>query len=215
MIYEDQTKSKSFAMIDNYIYLYHVQKFIVLPTYPQTIADSMSATFSQTTTLSRSAPIYSYSNSGPRSLQINLEFHRDMMNEVNYTKSNLNVEIGDDYVDTIIKQLQAITLPRYNAASKMVDPPMIAIRFGDDIFCKGVISTGLTIDYKTPILQDVHGKNKYGLIDMSFAVNEVDPYDADLVMSMGSFRTLNTSLERNLWKSAANNSFSSSPIKIT
>ena len=38
------------------------------------------------------------------------------------------------------------------------------------------------------------------LQDVSFTVNEVDPYDAETVAMVGSFRGLNASLERNLWK---------------
>ena len=45
------------------------------------------------------------------------------MTQINYGVSNLSVELGDDYVDTIIKQLQAVALPSYKAASKMVNPP--------------------------------------------------------------------------------------------
>ena len=40
-------------------------------------------------------------------------------------------------------------------------------------------------------------------VDINFAINEVDPYDAETIMTAGSFRGLNTSLERNLWKTGA------------
>ena len=46
--------------IDNYIYFYHLGEsgeYIILPTYPTTIADSMGSTFNQTNALSRSAPV--------------------------------------------------------------------------------------------------------------------------------------------------------------
>jgi hypothetical protein len=63
----------------------------------------LQSTFATESILARSAPIFAYSNSGPRSIGINLSLHRDMMQMMNYKRSNLNVEIGDDYVDTIIK----------------------------------------------------------------------------------------------------------------
>ncbi|MBO7734822.1 MAG: hypothetical protein J6S67_19840 [Methanobrevibacter sp.] len=187
---------EKFDMIENYIYLYHTKTFIIIPQYPESIADSMSATFASTTPLSRSAPIYAYSNSGPRTLQISLSLHRDMMTAVNLKKSNVVLEIGDDYVDTLIKQIQAVALPSYEAAQKMVSPPIVAVRFGNDIFCKGIVNGGVTVTYKTPIIAD----NKYALVDISFNISEIDPYDANTVMQSGSFRGLNTTLESRLFK---------------
>ncbi len=52
----------------NYIYLYHTGVGIVLPTWPDNMSDTTSVVFSQSVPLGRSAPIYSYSNSGPRSV---------------------------------------------------------------------------------------------------------------------------------------------------
>ena len=183
-------------MIDNYVYLYHVDQFIVLPTFPESIADTLSVNFSKATPMSRSAPIYSYSDSGPRSLQVNLDLHRDMMYQINHQVSNATVAIGDDYVDTLIKQIQAVALPEYGASDKMVDPPMIAVRFGNDIFIKGVVTGAVSVTYQLPIIQG----NKYAHVQVSFTVEEVDPYDARTVMQAGSFRGLDTTLERNAWK---------------
>lgn len=187
---------EKFDMIENYIYLYHTKTFIIIPQYPESISDTLNSTFSPTTPLSRSAPIYAYSNSGPRNLQVTLSLHRDMMNVVNTNRSNVNLEIGDDYVDTLIKQIQAVALPSYEAAEKMVSPPIVAVRFGNDIFCKGVVNGGVTLTYKTPILEG----NKYAIVDISFTVSEIDPYDANTVMQAGSFRGLNTTLENKLFK---------------
>ena len=195
--------SRPFAMIDNYIYLHHVEEFIIIPVYPQQVSDQATVTFAQSTPLMRTAPIYSYSNSGPRSVSISLQLHREMMQQVNYLKSNATVEVGDDYVDTMLKYLQAMALPKYGAAEKMVNPPLVSLRIGDDIFIKGVISGSVNITYNLPIIRDSYGKDKYALVDVNFAINEVDPYDADTVMTAGSFRGLNTSLERNLWKTSS------------
>lgn len=192
-------------MIDNYLYIYHIgydpktgQKgqFVVLPTYPETIQDSLTSTFTSSTPLSRSAPIFSYSRSGPRSMQITLAFHRDMMTEINYGVSNLSVALGDDYVDTIIKNLQACALPSYKAASKMIEPPMVALRFGNEIFIKGIIDGGVTVTYKLPILDN----NKYSQVEIGFTVTEIDPYDAETVAEKGSFRGMSSTLEKRLGK---------------
>ena len=184
-------------LIENYIYLYHTNQFILLPTYPEQISDSLGVNFNSTSLLARSAPIFSYSNSGPRSLRISLHLHRDMMWDLNYKVSNLNLEIGEDYIDTLIKQIQSIALPRYAAATKMVDPPMIAIRFGNEIYIKGVVTDGITIEYSGPIGSD----NKYKDINISFNVSEVEPYDAESVQIGGSFRGLSRTLERRLFRS--------------
>ena len=187
-----------FNMIDNYIYLYHVDQFIVIPTFPESITDNISVSFNKATPMSRSAPIYSYSDSGPRALQVNLDLHRNMMTDINYGISNANVEIGDDYVDTLIKQIQAAALPSYSSSQKLVDPPMVAVRFGNDIFIKGVVTDGISVNYQLPLLEN----DQYAHVTVSFTVEEVDPYDAKTVMQTGSFRGLDTSLERNVWKRA-------------
>lgn len=187
---------KAFNMIDNYIYLYHIKQFIVIPTFPDSLTDTLGVNFNKSTPMSRSAPIYSYSDSGPRSIQINLDLHRDMMTQINHGVSNAKVAIGDDYVDTIIKQLQAVALPAYNASEKLVDPPLIAVRFGNDIFIKGVVNGAVSTTYALPILEN----DKYAHVSISFTVEEVDPYSAQQVATAGSFRGLDTTLERNMWK---------------
>lgn len=201
---EDQyvrKQEKLFSLIENYVYLYHTDTLIVLPLYPDSIQDSMEASFSSTPPMLRSAPIFSYSGSGPRSMQIELPLHRDMMNEVNVDDSRFGSIVPDlfeeDYMDIMINQLQAAALPRYGAAEKMVDPPLVAIRFGNSIFCKGIIEGGVSVTHSGPILGDT---KKYALVTVSFTIKEVDPYDAETVMLEGGFRGIRTSLESKLFK---------------
>ena len=191
--------NRIFTMLDNYIYLYHTDTFIIIPAYPENFTDSLGVEFSRETPLMRSAPIFSYSSSGPRTLDVNIEMHREMMQQINYGVSNANVGLNDDYVDELIKQIQAAALPVYSASSKMVDPPMVAIRFGNEIFCKGVISGDVRVTYDVPVLQN----GKYAKVSLGFTICEVDPYDALTVQKVGSFRGLDTTLERRLWKSAS------------
>lgn len=184
-----------YQMIDNYIYLYHTDTLIVVPAYANSITDQLGANFSSTPLLARSAPIQSYSGSGPRTMTVQFNLHRDMMKQINYGVSNANVSIDDDYVDIMIREIQAICLPSYNTAEKIVNPPMVAVRLGNDIFIKGVVSNvGVTYNY--PILRN----GKYALVDISFSVTEVDPWDAEKVMQTGSYRGLSTTLERRVWK---------------
>ena len=182
--------------IDNYICLYHLDQFVILPTMPESYSDSLSIRYNETPVLMRTAPIFSYSYSGPRTVNVELNLRRDMFEAINVDVSNLKVEIGDDYVDTIINQLQAAALPRYSVANKMVDPPMVAVRFGNDIFIKGVIQNSITVQHKLPLLAN----NKYANIEIQFTVAEVDPYDAETVANKGSLRGLSRTLERSLYK---------------
>lgn len=181
---------------NNYIYLYHTDEFLLIPTFPDQIMDQMQSTFSQQNALSRTAPVFSYSNSGPRQIQVSLNLHRDMFYGVNtmgakLTIGNMEVEIGDDYVDTLIKRLQAVALPKYKGESKEVIPPSVAVRFGDEVFIKGVVVGGVTVEYHVPIVQTVAGGGaKYAQVNISFVVYETDPYDADSVGRLGSFRGL-------------------------
>lgn len=187
---------KVFNMIDNYVYLYHVDQFIVIPSFPDSLNDQMAVNYNKSTPMSRSAPIYSYSDSGPRSLQVNLDLHRDMMKQINWQVSNAKIATGDDYVDTLIKLVQAAALPAYGVSEKMVDPPMVAVRFGNDVFIKGVVTGSVGVTYQLPILDN----NKYAHVSVSFNVEEVDPYDATTVLAAGSFRGIDTTLERNFWR---------------
>ena len=185
-----------FRMIDNYVYMYHTGTLLALPTYADSITDVMSVNFVSSTPLARSSPIYSYANSGPRQLSFTFNLHRDMMQAINYGVSNLDTTINDDYVDYLINSLQACAVPEYSATDKMVNPPMVAVRLGNDIFIKGVVLGNVSVTYELPILTT----GKYASAKVSFVVAEVDPYSADTIQVAGSFRGLSTSLERNVYK---------------
>ena len=54
-----------FNLIENYIYIYQLDAYLILPVYPDRLTDSLGSTFASTNALARTAPIYSYSYSGP------------------------------------------------------------------------------------------------------------------------------------------------------
>lgn len=185
----------NFQMINNYLYLYHLDKFIILPEYAEDINDTSQASFPSSTPLSRSAPIYSYANSGPRTVTVKFTFHREMMKQINY---NNNSFITDDYVDELIKQVQACVLPTYSVSAKMVNPPIVALRMGEDVFIKGVINGSVGLTYSVPILEN----GKYAVVSFSLTISEIDPYDAETITKIGSYRltsigNLNATLEKN------------------
>jgi hypothetical protein len=123
-----------------------------------------------------------------------------MMKQINYGVSTAMIEnnSNDDYTDLLIKYIQAAALPTYEVAKKMVNPPQVALRLGQDLFIKGVITGSVGVTYRYPILSD----GKYALVDVAFGVTETEPYDALIAAQMGSSRGLNTSLARNLYVAA-------------
>ena len=187
--------AKWFTLPDNYIYISHLGddgEYLILPTYPESVQDTIQSSFSQENALSRSAPIFTYSNSGPRSMQIQLNLHRDLMDDVNTGRSNITPELGDDYVDTLIKKLQSVALPKYNLTNKAVEPPLVAVRIANEVTIKGIVNGGVTVVYLKPILSD----GKYANVQVSFNIYETDPYDATTVAKNGGFRGLTRGMRK-------------------
>ena len=102
----------------------------------------------------------------------------------------------DDYVDFMIKAVQACAIPAYAASQKLVNPPLISVKLGNDIFIKGVTYGAVHVSYGYPILRN----GKYASVKIQFTIAEVEPYDAFTVIQTGSYRGLSTSLERNVYK---------------
>ena len=178
----------------NYIYLYHLDTLINLPVYPESIQDNLQSNFQQTNALARTAPVFTYQNSGPRSMTFQFTFHRDMLNDANTGGlSNAELYVGEDYIDYIIRNLEAIALPTYNQGSKAVVPPEVAVRIGEgeDVFIKGVVQGGVTVGRSLPLLSN----GKYAIISVSFTVYETTPFDAKLVSQMGSFRGITSAFK--------------------
>ena len=181
-----------------YIYIYHLPSdvegegtLIYIPQWPDQVNDSIGSNFNETNALSRTAPVFSYINSGPRTISVSLQLHRDMMDEVNFKHCNVKPDDGDDYVDMFIKKLMAVALPNYHTASKEVEPPMVAVKFGDQIFIKGVVNRGISVEYIKPLLVG----NKYAVVNIGFQVYEIDPQDAQSISKVGSFRNITKTLQ--------------------
>jgi hypothetical protein len=191
--------NKSFTTVldDNYIYISHLDEqfqFWKLPTWPDSVSDTMQSNFTPTNALGRTAPVYTFSNSGPRTVQISLPLHRDIMDEVNIGVSNVYLGEGEDYVDNLLNALQAIAVPKYNLQNKAVEPPLVALRLSNEIFIKGIVSGAIGVTYTKPILSN----GKYAKIDISITISEVDPYDATSVFKNGGFRGVVQSLKKGM-----------------
>lgn len=175
---------------DCYLYISHLDegyKYWSLPGYPGEVTDTMQSNFQSATALGRSAPVYTFSNSGPRTVAISLEFHRDMFEDM---PSNVIPNDNEDKAESFIHAIQAIAVPKYNLSNKAIEPPLVAIRLGREVFIKGIVSGGVSVTYKKPILAN----EKYAVISVGFTVSEVDPYDATTIFKNGSFRGLTATL---------------------
>lgn len=177
---------------DCYIYISHLdlpeeQKYWQLPAYPETVSDQMGSTFSETTALGRSAPVYTFSSAGPRTVNFTLRFHRDMFEDM---VTNVVPKDGEDRAESFIHALQAIAVPKYNLSNKAIEPPLIAVRLGREVFIKGVVTSSISVTYGKPILVN----EKYATMEISFTVSEVDPYDSSTVFQNGSFRGLTATM---------------------
>lgn len=179
---------------DCYLYISHLDeefKYWQLPGYPNEVTDQMNSSFQENTALGRSAPVYTFSSAGPRSIQISLNFHRDMFEEM---PSNVVPRDGEDKAESFIHALQAIAVPKYNLSNKAIEPPLVAIRLGREVFIKGIVNSGISITYGKPILVN----EKYATMKVSFTVSEVDPYDATTIFKNGSFRGLTATLRKGM-----------------
>lgn len=184
-------------LTNNYIYISHMEegyKYWRLPTEPDSITDTFPSTYTQTTALGRSAPVFTYSSSGPRSIQLTFNFHRDMMDDINIGNLTPTLAEGEDYIDSLIKALQAIALPKYTAQNNVVEPPIVAVRFGDEIFIRGIVDSGVNVTYEKPILSN----NRYARVTVAFTVYEIDPYDAPTVFKNGSFRGVVATMKKGM-----------------
>lgn len=190
-----------YSMPDNYIYISHLGdngKYFILPNYPDSIQDSLNSNFGSETALGRSAPVYTYSNSGPRTVQFSMDIHRDLMDSVNEGNTSVEddtidvheVELDEDYLDKLIRALQAIAVPKYNLTNKLIQVPTVALRINQDIFIKGIVTGGVSVTYRKPLLTN----GKYAHVQVSFQISETDPYDATTIEKNGSFRGLTKSM---------------------
>lgn len=181
---------------DCYLYISHLDlpekaKYWQLPGYPDEVTDNMPSEFAASTALGRSAPVYTFSNAGPRSIQISLNFHRDMFEEM---PTNVTPRDGEDKAESFIHALQAIAVPKYNLSNKAIEPPLVAVRLGREVFIKGVVTSGINVTFGKPILVN----EKYATMKISFTISEVDPYDASTIFQNGSFRGLTATMRQGM-----------------
>lgn len=182
---------------DTYLYISHLDEglqYWKLYFWPDEVTDQMQSSFTETTALGRTAPIFTFSGAGPRTVNISLALHRDLMDDVNLASSNVKLKEGEDYLDSLLNALQAIALPKYHWENQAIEPPLVALRLGNEIFIKGVLLQGITVTYGKPILTN----NKYAKANVNLTIAEVDPYDSETVFKNGGFRGVVQSMRENM-----------------
>lgn len=169
---------------DNFVTLHHIGKTFILPVDPDAISDNMNVSYAESNPLSRSAPIYSYQNSGPRTVQATWTLHRDLCREFNPEW----VAAGQDPVDLLVENIDALVLPDYQEANKLVNPPLVSLKIRDEIYIKGVVTGSVGITYGLPLINygtEAAPVFKYAMITISFGVSEITPYSASILPKVG------------------------------
>ena len=166
---------------DNYIIFHHTGKSYVIPVDPDSITDNHTASFATNFPLSRSAPIYSYQNSGPRTVQVAFTLHRDLCQQFNPNST--------DMVEELITNLEGLILPDYESANKVVNPPIVSMKIRDEIYIKGVVTGGIGKQFNLPIL-NYNGQDKYALVNLNFSISEIEPQTASILPSRKGGRRL-------------------------
>ena len=194
--------------IEAYIYIYHMNLKFNLPVVPDSIQDTLPISFNQEPVLARSAPQITFGSAGPRTLQVNLKFHRQMFCLENpevvdgikvikvldpVTGTMINTPLKDA-ADLLIDALVSISLPKYTDSTKAIVPPSVLIRFGNESCIRGVPS-GFS---KTA--SGVWLKNgKLSEVLLNFTMTEIEPYSAQYAAANGTMRGVTTNLQRGIY----------------
>lgn len=126
---------------------------LYMPCYPKSISDSLSVQHGSQSLFTSTEPYVVYNSSGPRTVSVSFQFHREMRGYDN-----------DTYIDNIIDTIEAACYP-LNDGTMSVETRLI---IGKDISIRGVITGGVSVSYSGPIID-----GKYNVIDINFTIQEV------------------------------------------
>ena len=131
---------------------------LTMPCYPTSLSDSVQADYSSQTVPYRTEPYLNYSNSGPRTVSVAFNLHREM------TNASLDSLRGVSDIDTIINTIQAAAYPTTGNSNAIRSTLMV----GSHLYIDGIINGGITTSYSGPIID-----GKYNVCDISFSITEV------------------------------------------
>lgn len=183
-------------MVESYIYIYHINKQFFLPVVPDSFTNSLPINFSSTPIPMSSAPLQTFSSAGPRSLAVTLKLNRalfemDNADEWQWDKTTRENHFKErsEKMEQLINALSALSLPTYSNSTKLVVPPSILYRAGEEVCISGIVSGNVTISTSGVW---VHGK--LSNVDISFTITEVLPFSAEYTAKNGMYRSISTDL---------------------
>lgn len=106
---------------------------------PKDLSEQKSVNWTTTDIIGRSEPRRQYSNSGPRSLNLNLDFHASIKQGDNGTAKDL---------DTKIRNLRSLAYPRYGVGP-IRNPHAVRLKLGDWLMMRAVV-TDINVSYPGP-----------------------------------------------------------------
>lgn len=162
---------------------------IELPLSPDGVQDSNSANFSSQSILSRSAPVYSYISTGPRTISVTMKLHREMMDNMDMSSYNVNqnshltlsaVARKRGSLEVLMECLQLAVVPTYTNSTTVI-PPKVTLKL-HNLKITGVVKS-VQSTWNLPIVND-----KYAMITHSITIEEIDPYDSASILRLGGNR---------------------------
>ena len=175
-------------MVESFIYLYHTDQLFYIPVTPETLPNTYSSKFSLEEIMNRTAPKATFSGSGPRTLQVNLEIHQQLFALDNPANPSITKDL--------VKALASCAYPEYDLENSKITPPMVLLKFGEASTIRGVITSGVTVTFSGPWLKD----GTMAMASISFQVTEVDQYSARFIQQFGANVPLPTDLDRSKFR---------------
>lgn len=182
---------------------------IELPLYPNTVTEQISANWETQTVLGRSAAISAYANTSLKSVNFDLELHRDLLTgSYSHTRSSLISSGGTlanqaaglqaqtakgpfgtrTWYTNVNKMLQIACYPQYTSSGLI--PPTTYFVFGQMIL-KGYVESYSTT-WKKPILNTFYGWNSVSINMACYPDTIVSAKNIITNVSAGTASTQNT-----------------------
>lgn len=158
------------ALIDktdfkSYIINLATNTWVPLPVLPESVSEAVSAQWTDTSIIGRSASYRSYQGTSNRTVNFNLKLHMDLLSDL--SNSNLDLTAITDY-------LKALTYPEYSKSE--LRPPVVILKLADVIKLRGTCDS-VNVTYELPLktmMKYRHtGKLMYSQCTVSFQFTEV------------------------------------------
>lgn len=130
----------------SYIINLATDTWVPLPVLPESVTESVSASWSPTSIPGRSASYYTYAGTNNRTLSFSFTLHRDLLSELSTGSYDFN---------NIPNYLKSLCYPEYS--SSLVRPPVCILKLADVIKMRG-ICTSVTVTHQLPLRNLVNSR---------------------------------------------------------